>query len=97
MVFDDAPTITYTVRYSDEIPFDREWMGCSEFTLKLIADDPYGYAEQDTTSGSITASGGAVTVTSGGNVATPARMSITNNGAAPVTGFMITIQYQKGD
>ena len=97
LVFDDAPTITYTVRYSGEIPFDREWMGCSEFTLNLTADDPFGYAEEDTTTGSITASGAAVAVSSAGNIATPARISITNNGAAPVTGFTITIQYPKED
>ena len=95
LVFDDAPLITYTVRYSGEIAFDREWMGYSEVTLRLTADDPYGYAEEDTTSGSITASGGAVEVTSGGNVSTPVQISVTNNGAAPVTGFTIIIQYPK--
>ena len=93
LILDDAPTITYTVRYAGEIPFDRAWVGCSEFTLELVADDPFGYEAEQTTEATITASGGTMIVTGTGTISTPARIEITNNGAAPITGFVITIEY----
>jgi hypothetical protein len=93
LIFDDAPTITYTVRYAGEIPFDRAWVGVSEFTLELIADDPFGYEAEQTTEETITTSGGTMIVTGTGTISTPARIEITNNGAAPITGFVITIEY----
>lgn len=95
LVFDDAPTLTYTVRYSGQIPFDRAWVGCSQFSLNLVADDPFAYEAEDSTEATITTSGGLMEVISSGNVTTPAQISIQNNGAAPVTGFTITIQYLK--
>ena len=93
LIFDDAPTITYTVRYSGGVPFDRAWVGCSEFTLELVADDPFGYEAEQTTEETITTSGGVMTVISTGTKSTSARLEITNNGAAPITGFTITIEY----
>lgn len=95
LIFDDCPGLTYMVRYAGQIPFDRAWVGCSEFTLELVADDPYAYAPEDATTAIITESGGSLVVTSNGNVETPAKICIKNNGAAPVTGFTLTIQYQK--
>lgn len=94
LVFDDAPDLTYMVRYAGQIPFDRAWVGCSEFTLNLIADDPYAYEPEDATSAVITTSGGSMTVTSSGNVETPAKICITNNGASPITGFTLTNYYE---
>jgi phage-related protein len=94
LIFDDAPTITYTVRYSGGIPFDRAWVGCSEFTLELIADDPFGYEAEQTTEATITTSGGTMIVTGTGTISTPARIEITNNGGAPITGFVITIEHE---
>jgi phage-related protein len=91
LVFDDAPTITYTVRYSGGIPFDRAWVGCSEFTLELVADDPFGYEAEQTTEATITTSGGIMAVTSTGTVATPAKISITNSAATAIVGFTIKI------
>jgi phage-related protein len=94
--FDDAPGLKYLVRYAGQIPFDRAWVGCSEFTLELIADDPYAYeAEDNTTISPITTSGSvAGTVTSSGNVETPAEFCITNNGGAAVTGFTVKVNYE---
>ena len=96
LIFDDAPTLTYTVRYAGQIPFDRAWVGCSEFTLELIADDPYAYEpEDDTTISPVTTSGSIVgTVTSSGNVETPAEICVTNSGGADVDGFTITVNYE---
>lgn len=94
--FDDAPGLKYLVRYAGQIPFDRAWVGCSEFTLELVADDPYAYEpEDDTTISPVTTSGSVVgTVTSSGNVETPAEICITNNGAGPVAGFTIKVNYE---
>lgn len=94
LVFDDAPTLTYAVRYAGGIPFDRAWVGCSEFTLDLVADDPYGYEAESTVTGTTTTSPGAISVISGGNVTTPARVCVTNNGAGDIDGFTITIEYE---
>jgi hypothetical protein len=91
LVFDDAPTVTYIVRYAGGVPFDRAWVGVSEFTLQLVADDPFGYNAEAVTSGTITTSPGTLTITGTGNVATPAKICITNNGASPIVGFTITI------
>jgi len=91
LVFDDAPTITYIVRYATGIPFDRKWIGCSQFTLQLVADDPYGYEAEEVTSGTITASPGTLSVTGTGNVAAPCKICITNNGGSAIAGFTITI------
>lgn len=93
LVFDDVPTLIYNVRYAGQIPFDRAWLGCSEFTLNLIADDPFAYETEDTTSATITTSGSSFTVVSSGNISTPAKICITNNGTVPVTGFTIKIEY----
>ena len=95
LIFDDAPTVSYLVRYAGQIPFDRAWVGCSEFTLNLVADDPYAYEPEDATSISITTSGTvAGTVTSSGNVETPAKFCLTNTGASPITGITIKVNYE---
>ena len=91
--FDDSPTLSYMVRYAGQIPFDRAWVGCSEFTINLVSDDPFAYEAEDSTSATITTSGGSFTVASSGNISTPAKVCITNNGTVPVTGFTITIEY----
>lgn len=95
LIFDDAPTLSYLVRYAGQIPFDRAWVGCSEFTLNLIADDPYAYEEEDATTIDITTSGGvAAIIPSTGNVETPAEFCITNNGSAPIAGFTVKVNYE---
>lgn len=95
LIFDDAPDITYYVRYAGEVPFDRAWLGCSHFVLNLVSDDPYGYKPEDATAATITESGGSLVVTSNGNVETPAKICIKNNGSSPITGgFTITIKYE---
>ena len=96
LIFDDSPTLTYMVRYAGQIPFDRAWVGCSEFTLELIADDPYAYEAVDETTIAITESGTTpgTTITSSGNVETPAVFCFTNNGGAAVDGFTIVVNYE---
>jgi len=91
--FDDSPTLSYMVRYAGQIPFDRAWVGCSEFTLNLVSDDPFAYEAEDSTSATITTSGGTLAITSSGNIITPAKICVKNNGTVPVTGFTITIEY----
>lgn len=93
LIFDDAPTITYTARYAGEIPFERAWCGVSEFTLNLVADDPNGAEAEQTDEATITTSGGTMVVTGTGTVSGPAILTITNNGGAPIAGFTITIEY----
>ena len=92
--FDDCPGYKYLVRYNGQIPFDRAWVGCSDFTLELIADDPYAYEPEDETEATITTSGETMTVTSTGNVGTPAKICITNNGANPIVGFTIEMRHE---
>ena len=94
LVFDDAPTVTYMVRYAGQIPFDRAWLGCSEFTLNLVADDPYAYEAEDNTTANLTGDPESMTVISSGNVETPAKICITNNGANPIVGFTIKVNYE---
>jgi phage-related protein len=95
LAFDDSPTLAYTVRYAGQIPFDRAWVGCSEFTLDLIADDPYAYEAEDETEATITTSGGGMAVLSSGNISTPGKICIQNNGASPVDGFTLTLEYEE--
>ena len=96
LIFDDAPTLTYMVRYAGQIPFDRAWVGCSDFSLELVADDPYAYEDVDETTIAITESGTVPgeTITSSGNVETPATFCFTNNGEAAVDGFTIIVNYE---
>ena len=96
LTFDDSTDVSYMVRYNGQIPFDRAWVGCSDFTLELIADDPYAYEkEDDTTISPVTTTGSIVgTVTSSGNVETPAEICVTNSGGADVDGFTITVNYE---
>jgi phage-related protein len=91
LIFDDCPTLTYMVRYSGQIPFDRQWVGCSEFTLALTADEPYGREVEEVTSGTITTSPGVLSVTGTCTVASPAKICITNNGGSAIDGFTVTI------
>lgn len=94
LIFDDAPTLTYMVRYAGQIPFDRAWLGCSEFTLNLVADDPYAYEEEDAAHAHITGDPETMTVTSSGNIETPAKICVTNNGGSAISGFTITNNYE---
>lgn len=93
---DDSPGWYYTVRYNGVIPFDRAWVGCVEFTLELIADDPYAYGtSEEYDHATITTSGGSFEITSDGTVSTPAVVCVTNTGATEITdGFTVRIQYE---
>ena len=93
--FDDCPGWYYTVRYNGQIPFDRKWIGCSDFALDFIADDPFTYAcKESFDTATITTSGSSFTVSTIGTVITPARVCIKNTGAAPVSGFTLTFEQE---
>ena len=94
--FDDCPGWYYTAKYNGSIPFDRKWVGCSDFTLDLIANDPYTYAaDESSVSSTITTSGGSIPIVSAGTVSTPAKICVTNSGSATITGgFTLTIQIE---
>lgn len=94
LVFDDSPELTYIVRYGGQISFDRAWLGHSEFDLELIADDPYGYRKPDYETKTITTSPGEFAIESLGNVSTPAKVSITNNGTTSINGFIVKLRYE---
>lgn len=96
LIFDDNTDVYYNVRYSGQIPFERAWVGVSEFTLELVAEDPFAYeTDEEYDYSTITTSGGSMTVTSSGNVATPATVCVTNNGGAEISdGFTITIKQE---
>ena len=92
---DDSPGWYYTVRYNGAIPFDRAWVGAIDFTLELIADDPYGHRVLETEDIElVTTDPQSWTVTNAGTVATPAKICITNNGATAVSGIKISLEYE---
>ena len=93
LVFDETPTLTYTVKYAGNIPFARAWAGCSKFTLSLVAYDPYAYEAEETTTATVTTSPSTIPVTSTSVVKTPAKICIENTGATPVNGFTLKIYY----
>ncbi|MFA5453454.1 MAG: phage tail domain-containing protein [Candidatus Methanomethylophilaceae archaeon] len=92
--FDDCPGWYYTAKYNGGIPFDRKWVGCSDFKLELIADDPFAYAaDESSVMSTITTSGDSISIVSAGTVSTPAKICVKNTGSATITGgFTITIQ-----
>ena len=92
--FDDCPGWYYMVRYNGQIPFDRKWIGCSDFTLDLIADDPYAYqTSEEYDYETTTSSPYSMTITSDGNVSTPAIICVENTGGTTITGgFTLKIQ-----
>lgn len=95
LIFTDEPLLTYTVRFNSSVDFNR-WISNTRgrFEIPLVADDPFVYAAEDTTSDTLTASPGALDVESDGTVNTPARVCVTNNGEAAIDGFTITIEYE---
>ena len=94
LVFADEPLYTYTVRYNSDIPLSRfidQMRGT--FEIPLIADDPYAYEAEETTSATVTTSPSTIPVTSSSTIKTPAKITIENTGATPVTGFTLKIYY----
>lgn len=90
--FSDEPNKYWTVRYDSgrgEL-FERIVGGTvGQFTLPLVAEDPRAHEAEETTSASITSSGGTLPVTNSGNVKTPVKLKITNNGSTTINGFTI--------
>ena len=96
LILDDAPDVYYLVRYAGQVPFDRAWVGCSDFSLSLIADDPYAYQlSEEFDIQTITTSGESMEIISDGSVSTPAIICVENTGIAEITnGFSLKIQYE---
>jgi len=92
LVFVKEPTKTYTVRYTGNLPLARligdSW---GEFTLPLMAPDPYAYGESVQTRATVTTSPQTVTVTNGGDYATPPVIQLKNNGGAGIAGITLTV------
>lgn len=97
LVFVKEPAKTYTVRYSGKLPLARLIGGThGEFTLPLVAADPYAYGEEVETAATITASPQTMTVNNAGDYATPPVITATLSGASGnVTGFTLTIKQPK--
>ena len=97
LVFVKEPNKTYTVRYSGALSLAR-LIGNThgEFTLPLIAADPYAYGSEVTTSETITTNPQTVTVQNDGDYATPPIIQLVNNGGAGITGITLTIKSLKG-
>lgn len=95
LIFDDYPDWYYLVRYSGQIPFDRKWVGCTDFTIDLISDMPYAQRITETiTSEDITTDPQTWNLVCTGTTETPAKICITNSGAATVSGIKITHTYE---
>jgi phage-related protein len=94
--FDDSPGWYCTVRYNGAIPFDRAWVGAIDFSLELLADDPYAYGtDEEYDYATLTTSGGSIEITSDGNVSTPAILCVENIGVSEITdGFTLRVQYE---
>ena len=94
LVFSDEADKTYTVRYNTAIDLNR-WISQmrGSFSIPLIADDPYAYEAEETTSTTVTASPSTIPITSTSVIKTPAKICIENTGATPVTGFTLKIYY----
>ena len=91
LVFVKEPDKTYTVRYSGNLPLARLIGGThGEFTLPLVAADPFAYGSEVTTSDTITTSPGTMTVSNTGAQSTPCVITVTNNGSATINGFTIS-------
>jgi len=97
LVFTKEPDKTYTVRYSGNLPLARLIGGThGEFTLPLIAADPYAYGEEVKTSATITSSPQEMTVSNAGDYATPPVITATMAAiSGDVTGFTLTIRQLK--
>lgn len=91
--FTDEPDKFWEVRYgfNRRATFMDRIVGgkIGRFTLNLVAADPRAHEAEDTTSQTITSSGGTITVTNSGNVKTPVKIKITNNGSSTINGFSI--------
>jgi len=97
LVFVKEPTKTYTVRYMGNLSLARligdSW---GEFTLPLMAADPYAYGEEVDTSETITASPQTLTAANDGDYATPQVITATvAAGSGDVTGFTLVNKYLK--
>ena len=97
LVFTKEPDKTYTVRYSGNIPLTRLIGGAhGEFTLPLIAADPYAYGEEVRTSTTITSSPQEMVVSNTGDYATPPVIIVTIAATSgDVTGFTLAIKQLK--
>jgi phage-related protein len=90
LVFLKEATKTYTVRYSGAVPVERlVGSGLGNFTLSLVASDPYAYGAETTVTESVTVSPTEIEITNDGTVSTPVVITITNNGAGNVTGIKV--------
>jgi len=91
LVFDMESTKTYTVRYAGNLPLARLIGGSlGEFSLPLLAADPFAYEAEDTDTYNVVAAYQTMAVENAGDYRTPPTFTITINGGSPdVTGFTL--------
>lgn len=90
--FSDEPDKYWTVRYiSGRGQFVERMVGgtIGRFTLRLIAEDPTAHEAKESTTVTITTSGESVEVTNSGNIKTPLKIKVKNEGSDTINGFKI--------
>ncbi|RED54800.1 phage tail domain-containing protein [Cohnella lupini] len=93
LVLLSQPDREYIARYSGSSPLDRN-VGYGEFTLPLIAFDPFGYSQENIYETTITTTTFQTVISSDGNVRTEPIIELKNNGSTTLASFTIQNEYQ---
>ena len=93
LVFADAPTREYTVRYSGAMEMERTAGNTlGYFRLILVAFDPFGYATAEIeVSENVTVTPHEIDLSNVGTISTPEVILVTNNGVGAVTNLTLTM------
>lgn len=92
LVFSIQPERSYTVRYSGALPVERI-VGLGQFSLPLIAYDPFAHGPEQVYETTITSSPETIEIESDGNIVTPPVIALTNTGLNTINGFIIKNEY----
>jgi hypothetical protein len=87
--FSDSPGLSWIVVYSGQLLPKMLGPHHAEFVLEFSAYEPFAREPEDETEDTVTTSPGEVSVTNSGNVPTPARYSVVNEGVGTIAGFTI--------
>ncbi|WP_379135974.1 distal tail protein Dit [Paenibacillus sp. sgz500958] len=93
LIFNDHKEQTFKVRYSGSLPIDR-LVGMGDFTLPLVAYDPFARGPEILEEMQIMASPFSKEILSSGNIRTEPVIVVTNNTPSTLTGFIIKNEYQ---
>ena len=89
LVFADEPDKQYFVKYSGVIDIERQYTSWFEFTIPFKCSDPYIYSELKTEEVNAVNSPTYIEVINAGNMDTLPVITLANNGANTVDGFII--------